>query len=50
MVNLTTKQVEILIEVLGNVSSKLKALGIVDIDGAMTYTADSENIGYVYAI
>jgi hypothetical protein len=39
MVNLTTKQVETLFEVLEDIGSKLKALGIVEVGSETTYIA-----------
>lgn len=42
MVILTTKQVETLFEVLEDVNPKLKALGVVEIKGTMTYLESAQ--------
>jgi hypothetical protein len=41
-VNSRTKQVETLLEVIEDMDPKLKALGIVEVEGEMTYAADAE--------
>jgi hypothetical protein len=43
LVNLTTRQVETLVGALEDLSPKLKALGVVEIDAATIYATDSES-------
>lgn len=47
MVNHRTSQVETLFEVLEDIDPKLKALGVVEVDGTMTYVADGEGVKHV---
>jgi len=47
MVNHRTSQVEILLDVLEEIDPKLKALGVVEVDGTMTYIADGEGVNHV---
>jgi hypothetical protein len=42
MVNLKTKQVETLFDVLEDIDPKLKALGIIEVGNLMTYVPDGE--------
>lgn len=47
MVNHRTKWVETLFEALEDIDPKLKALGVIEIEGNMTYVADGEEVDHV---
>ena len=44
MVNPRVKQVETLFDVLEEIDPKLKALGVVEVNGTMTYVAKGEEV------
>jgi hypothetical protein len=46
-VNRRTKQVETLFDVLEDIDSKLEALGIIEINGAMVYNKGTDGVDHV---